>query len=69
MGMNKIDDRLIDNDQPGHDDQCAFDCGAEEFGLAMTIGVIFIPGLGGDMEAIQADETGDDIDCAFERVG
>jgi len=69
MGVYKVRDRLVDDDHPGHDDQRAFHRGGEKFGLAMTVGMVFVTGLGGDVQTIERDKTGYDIDGALERIG
>lgn len=69
MGMDEIDDGLVDDDETRHDDQRALDGGREEFRFAMAVRMIDVAGFGGDVEAIEPDKPGDDIDGAFECVG
>jgi len=69
MGMDKIHYGLVDDDQPGHDDQRAFHGGREKFRLAMPVGVVFVAGLGGHIETVQPDKTRNDIDGAFQGIG
>jgi len=69
VGMDKIGDRLVDDDHTGHEDQGAFYRGREEFGLAMTVGMVFVAGLGGDVQTVKGDKTGDDVNGALERIG
>ncbi len=45
MGMDQIHDGLVDDDQSGHEDKGAFYRGGEEFGLAMSIGMVFVSGF------------------------
>ena len=68
-GVDEVGYGLIDNDERGHEDERAFDGGGEEFGFAVAVGVILVAGFGGDMEAKEADDAGDDVDDAFEGVG
>jgi len=69
VGMDEVRDCFINDDQPGHRDEGSFDGGGEEFGFAVTVGVVFVAGFVGDMETVEADDTGDDVDGAFEGVG
>lgn len=69
VGMNKIHYGLVDDDQPGHNDQRAFHSGGEKFRLAMPIRMVFIAWLGGYIEAIQSNKTSNDIDGAFQGIG
>jgi hypothetical protein len=69
IGMDEVCDPFVDDDQAGHEDQRPFDGGREKFGFAVTIGVVLVTGLGRDMQAIEANEAGEDVDRAFEGVG
>jgi len=69
VGPDKIHDGLVDDDEPRHDDQRAFDGGREEFSFTVTVRVVFVAGLGCYVEAIQPDEACDDVHRAFQCVG
>src|SRR5580765_3526914 len=67
--VNQVEDGFINNEDARNHDKYSFYCGRQKFGLAMSIRMIFIPGLGRYMQAVHSNDGGNNIYNAFQCVG
>jgi len=60
---------LAQNEQGGDDDQNALEHGREVFGLVVPELMPAVGRLRGDVDRVEGDRSGDQVDDAFQRVG
>lgn len=69
LRVNHIVTRLAENSNARQKNHSSFKTRREEFNLSVTIGVVVVFGFGGEVEAIQRESPGHNIDNTFKRVG